>query len=64
MNGVIKKKTDKGFGFILGNDKKEYFFHRSQLKNAKFDELQENLKVEFEDAITDRGPNAEQIYVR
>ena len=30
MNGTLKTiRADKGFGFILGEDGKEYFVHRS-----------------------------------
>ncbi|MCR4301835.1 MAG: cold shock domain-containing protein [Sulfuricaulis sp.] len=42
MNGVIKKLVkDKRFGFIKGEDGKEYFFHQSVLKNVRYEELEE-----------------------
>ena len=64
MNGVIKRRVlDKGFGFILGSDKKEYFFHRSALKNVTFEMLVDGQEVEFEDAEGDKGLRAEDIYV-
>jgi CspA family cold shock protein len=63
MNGKVKRITDKGFGFILGDDKKEYFFHSSALKNVKFDDLREGTEVTFEDAEGTKGPRAEDIYV-
>jgi CspA family cold shock protein len=49
MNGKIKKLVrDKGYGFITGDDKKDYFFHRTALSDAVFDLLEEGVQVEFE----------------
>lgn len=49
MIGIIKKLTDKGFGFITpiggGND---VFFHASKVEGVKFPELHEGEEVEFE----------------
>ena len=64
MKGTIRKLlSDKGCGFIVGDDRKDYFFHKSALKNAKFDELGEGEEVEFEDSEGAKGPRAEDIYV-
>lgn len=64
MRGVVKTLAlGKGFGFIKGDDKKEYFFHRSALKNCKFEELSVGIEVEFEDAEGDKGPRADDIYL-
>jgi len=66
MQGVIKRIVlDKGFGFLAekNNPKKEYFFHRSALKNIKLEELEEGQEVEFEDSDGPKGPRAEDIYV-
>ena len=64
MNGIVKKLTiDKGYGFILGDNKKEYFFHMSALKNVSMGELQEGREVTFEDTEGQKGPRAEDIYV-
>lgn len=63
MNGRVKRITDKGFGFLIGDDGKEYFFHQTALKNVKFDELREGTEVTFEDAEGAKGPRAEDIYV-
>ena len=49
MTGTIKKiVTDKGFGFIT-SDKKDYFFHRSNLNGEVFEHLNEGQKVSFEE---------------
>ena len=64
MKGTIKKLlTEKGCGFIKGDDRVEYFFHQSALKNAKFDELGEGQEVTFEDAEGSKGPRAEDVYI-
>jgi CspA family cold shock protein len=59
MTGTIKKKTDKGFGFIESEEvEKDVFFHSSALKDVTFDELREGDAVTFEVEKTDRGLNA------
>ena len=64
MTGTVKRiYLDKGFGFIKGKDNKEYFFHRSGLKNIKLEELLAEQEVEFEDSEGAKGPRAEDIFV-
>jgi len=62
MNGVIKKKTDKGFGFISveGSDK-DLFFHSNNLVDITFDELKEGDNVTFETEETQKGMNAVNV---
>jgi cold shock CspA family protein len=58
--------ADKGFGFIHGEDKKDYFFHRSDF-NGFFDDLVEDvgagrsIKVEFEITPSAKGPRAANV---
>ncbi len=62
MNGVIKKKTDKGFGFIaVDGQEKDLFFHSKSLVDVTFDELQEGDKVTFEVEDSQKGPNAVNV---
>lgn len=64
MRGTIKNlNMEKYFGFILGDDRNEYFFHHSALKNIKFEELEKGREVEFEDTENTKGFRAEDIYV-
>lgn len=64
MTGTIKNvNMDKGYGFINGEDKKEYFFHRSALKNCSLGDLEKGREVTFEDAEGSKGPRAEDIYI-
>jgi cold shock protein len=65
MNGVIKRLTDKGFGFITpeGDDQeaKDLFFHSSALVGITYDELREGDKVTFEVEDSDKGPRAANV---
>lgn len=45
--GLIKKLTDKGFGFIKVGDGKDVFFHSSSLQGCSFDDLYEGQPVSF-----------------
>jgi CspA family cold shock protein len=62
MTGVIKRLTDKGFGFITpdGGDK-DVFFHNSALVGVTFNELREGDKVSFETEESDKGPRAVNV---
>ncbi|MDO8489942.1 MAG: cold shock domain-containing protein [bacterium] len=62
MNGVIKKKTDKGFGFISSDGQaKDLFFHSSALVGVSFDELAEGDNVTFDVEESQKGPNAVNV---
>jgi len=57
MKGKIKFfNRMKGFGFIIGEDSKEYFVHESGIKDGK--SLNENDEVTFDVEAGDRGPKA------
>ena len=60
--GTIKKIVpDRGFGFISGEDGKEYFFHRSAIAN--FDALRGGERVSFEVEPSPKGPRAGRVRV-
>ena len=62
MTGVIKKKTDKGFGFItVEGQQKDLFFHSKSLVGVTFDELNEGDTVSFEMEDSPKGPNAVNV---
>ena len=62
MNGVIKKKTDKGFGFIsIAGQDKDLFFHSKSLVGVTFDELNEGDQVSFDTEQSPKGPNAVNV---
>ena len=59
MTGTITTLVvAKGFGFIRGEDAREYFFHRSGLTGVSFDELTVGQAVEFEGEDAAKGPRA------
>ncbi len=58
--GTVKFYNDmKHFGFIAGDDGKEYFVHESGLKEGT--SITEGDKVKFEVVEGDKGPKAEQV---
>ena len=59
MKGKVKFfNRTKGFGFIAGEDNKEYFVHESGIKEGPIDE---NDEVEFDVEEGDRGPKAVNV---
>jgi cold shock protein len=49
MNGTVARMVvDRGFGFIRGDDGREYFFHRSALHGVQFEELAPGSLVVFQ----------------
>ncbi len=62
MNGVIKTKTEKNFGFITpeGGDK-DVFFHGSSLVDISFDQIQVGDAVTFDTEDSDKGPRATNV---
>jgi cold shock CspA family protein/glycosyltransferase involved in cell wall biosynthesis len=57
--GVIKKKTDKGFGFItVYQHDKDIFFHSKSLRGVQFADLHEGDAVTFSIETTLKGQNA------
>ena len=62
MNGVVKNKNTKGFGFISREgEAKDLFFHSNDLKDISFDEIQEGDNVTFEVVDGDKGPSAKNV---
>ena len=60
MNGTIKFFNEmKGFGFIAGEDGKEYFVHQTALEAGAT--LKENDAVIFDVEEGDRGPKAVNV---
>ncbi|NTW71554.1 MAG: cold-shock protein [Eubacteriaceae bacterium] len=64
MNGTVKWfNSDKGFGFITGDDGKDVFAHFSQIVSNGFKTLEEGQKVTFDLGQGQKGPQAENITV-
>lgn len=60
MEGTVKFfNVMKNFGFVSGEDGKDYFVHISGIKDGVA--LKEGDKVKFEVVQGDKGPKAEQV---
>jgi cold shock CspA family protein len=63
MKGIILNfKVEKGFGFILGEDNKKYFFHISNVFNPM--DIERNYNVDFTVQNSKKGLNAINITIR
>ncbi len=57
--GIIKKLTDRGFGFIgVEGQEKDLFFHSRSLVDVIFEDLREGDKVSFDVEQGEKGPAA------
>ncbi len=62
MQGKVKTKTDKGYGFISRDgEAKDLFFHSKELNGVTFDALQEGAMVSFEVVDGPKGPSATNV---
>lgn len=62
MQGTVKTKTDRGFGFISRDgETKDLFFHSKDLVGVTFDELQVGATVTFEVVDGPKGPSAKNV---
>ena len=60
MKGKIKWfNSRKGYGFIVGEDKKEIFVHRNSIPEGTV--LNEEDEVEYEVEDSDKGPQATKV---
>ncbi|WP_017416437.1 MULTISPECIES: cold-shock protein [Clostridium] len=62
MTGTVKWfNSEKGFGFITGEDGNDVFAHFSQIKSEGYKSLEEGQKVSFDVVKGPKGPQAENI---
>lgn len=68
MNGLVKRViTQKGYGFILGQDQREYFFHADDLLNTEFSliahevEHSRPVRVKYTPTASVKGMRASSI---
>jgi CspA family cold shock protein len=59
--GIIKRLTDRGFGFIDTGKEKDLFFHSSSLQGVSFEDLHEGQKVSYTEGRGQKGPCAENV---
>jgi CspA family cold shock protein len=59
--GKVKKLvSDRGFGFVTGDDK-DLFFHHSEVFGVSFEDLKEGEEVEYELSRGPKGPCAAKV---
>ena len=63
IEGVIKRLTDRGFGFIETGSGKDIFFHSSALEGVSFEQLREGQRVSYSEGQGPKGPRAENVRV-
>lgn len=62
MKGTIKWfNVKKGYGFIVGEDQKEYFVHYTALPRDK--RVHENDSVSFDAVDSERGIQAQNVQI-
>ena len=58
--GTIKRKTDRGFGFIDIGGGEDIFFHSSNCE-VNYDDLNEGQRVSYTEGQGPKGPRAENV---
>lgn len=58
-SGSIASISDRGFGWIVTEDDREFFFHASGCTD--FESLDEGDEVQFTPTLTTKGPRAIQV---
>lgn len=63
--GAIRKLKEDGYGFIAGDDGRDYFFHWSamEMTSKNFRELKVQERVTFLVINGSKGPRAVQVRV-
>ena len=62
LTGKVKWfNSKKGFGFISGDNGKDYFLHYSNIEMEGYKSLNENDKIQFQVEATDKGEKAIKV---
>ena len=62
MTGTVKWfNSEKGFGFIAGEDGNDIFVHFSQIQKEGFKSLEEGQEVSYEVGEGQKGPQAVNV---
>ena len=62
MNGTVKWfSKEKGYGFIAGDDGRDYFVHHTGIAGKGFKTLAENEEVTFDTCADAKGDKAVNV---
>ena len=62
LNGTVKWfSNEKGYGFVIAEDGKEYFAHFTKIVMDGFKTLSQGQKVTFDIVEGEKGPQADAI---
>ena len=62
MTGTVKWfNSEKGFGFIAGEDGNDLFVHFSQIQKEGYKSLEEGQEVSYEVGEGQKGPQAVNV---
>ncbi len=62
--GVIQKLSPvESYGFIVGQDAREIYFHENALKDVSLDSLAEGDEVTYAESMGDKGPQATWVRI-
>ena len=63
LNGTVKWfNTEKGYGFIAGDDGRDVFVHWSNITGTGYRNLVEGQQVGFDTEDTEKGPQAVNVF--
>jgi CspA family cold shock protein len=62
--GTIRTMTDRGYGFITGEEREDLFFHRSAVVDGSFDTLRVGDHVTYRTEQDPRGRGLRAVEVR
>ena len=61
---IVRLIVSNGYGFVRRHDGDvEFFFHRSAVKGARFEDLFAGRSVMFEEGDSVKGPRANKVTV-
>jgi len=64
QKGKLKWFNDrKGFGFLINDNGEDVFVHYSQIKKDGFKTLKENDIIEYDEIVTDKGLQAQNVTI-
>lgn len=63
LGHVARISLKEGFGFILGLDGAERYFHRDNVVSSSFEQLKEGDEVQFIEEMGAEGPQAKRVSV-